>query len=101
MSGEALLVRFDHSGGALAGVIIIASRDLGGAAKMWTQIAAIASSLGITAKAVANCVVSLGREAESPIYALEKIDVKAWAITMLPENVGLDNPKIRSLRRSA
>ena len=87
-------------GVALVVVFDIAARDLGGAAKLWTQIAAIASSLGITARAIGSKLSSLAGNAESPIYSLEKIDVEAWAVTSLPRSVKLNAQGVRLLRRN-
>jgi hypothetical protein len=85
---------------ALVVIFYIAARDLGGAAKLWTQTGAIAGSLGITAKGIGNKLSSLANEAESPIYGLEKIDVEAWAVTSLPRSVKLNSQGVRLLRRN-
>jgi hypothetical protein len=85
---------------ALVVIFYIAARDLGGAAKLWTQTGAIAGSLGITAMGFGSKLSSLANEAESPIYGLEKIDVEAWAVTSLPRNVKLNSQGVRLLRRN-
>jgi hypothetical protein len=69
---------------ASAAVISLAAWFLGGAGMVWTQIAAIAGSLGITAKGIATATGKLVREGEQPIYAVAKQDAIAWAVTNLP-----------------
>ena len=84
---------------ALGVIIWLAADNLSGAAKVWTQIAAIAGALGVSTKGVANGVVRMSGSAEKPIYQAEKLDAMAWAITTLPR-VKLDNRGVRALRRS-
>jgi hypothetical protein len=84
---------------ALGAVVWLAADNLGGAGKVWTQIAAIAGALGVSAKGIANGVVRMSGAAEQPIYQAEKLDAMAWAITTLP-SVKLDNRGVRALRRS-
>jgi hypothetical protein len=84
---------------ALAAVLYISARYLGGAAKVWTQIAAIAGSLGITAKGIGSSVGRLSEAAERPIYRAEELDAKAWALTTLPA-VRLNSEGVRNLRRA-
>ena len=55
---------------ALGGILYLAVTYLGGAAKVWTSIAAIAGSLGITARAIASASARLAAEAERPIFAM-------------------------------
>jgi hypothetical protein len=81
------------------GVFYLAMRDLGGAAKAWTQIGAILSSLGITARGIASRIGRLSSAAETPIYEREKLDAMAWAVTTLP-TVKVSNRKLRAMRRS-
>jgi hypothetical protein len=84
---------------ALAAVLALASASLGGAGMVWTQIAAIASSLGVTAKGIGSAMARLTREGERPIYALEKQEAIAWAITNLP-TAELNTRGVLRLRQS-
>jgi hypothetical protein len=85
--------------GATAAVMYFAARYLGGAAKVWTVIATIASALGATAKGIGTSVAHLSEAAERPIYKQEELDAMAWAITTLP-SVQVTNSGVRALRRS-
>ena len=84
---------------ALSAILYLAVTYLGGAAKVWTSIAAIAGSLGITARAVASTAARLTAEAESPIFAMAEEDVMAWAITTMPQ-VRLTRRGVRNLRKA-
>jgi hypothetical protein len=84
--------------GAACGIFCLAMRDLGGAAKAWTQIAAVSSSLGITARGIASRIGRLSSALETPIYQREKLDAMAWAVTTLP-TVRVSNKKLRAMRR--
>jgi len=84
---------------AAAAVMYFAARYLGGAAKVWTVIATIASALGVTAKGIGMSVAHLSEAAERPIYRQEEVDAMAWAITTLP-SVQVTNSGVRALRRS-
>jgi hypothetical protein len=84
---------------ALAAIISLAAWFLGGAGMVWTQIAAIAGSLGITARGIATATGKLVREGEQPIYAVAKQDAIAWAVTNLPR-ADLTSRGVRRLRRS-
>jgi hypothetical protein len=84
---------------ALAAIMYFAARYLDGAAKVWTQIAAIAGALGVTAKGIGTSVAHLSEAAERPIYRKEELDAMAWAITTLP-SVKVTNGGVRALRRS-
>jgi hypothetical protein len=86
-------------GAAVGGAMWLATAYLGGAGKVWTQIAAIAAGLGVSGKGIVSAVVRLSRAAEQPIFALEERDAMAWMITTLPR-VNLDNQGVRALRRS-
>ena len=81
---------------AVAAVMYFAARYLGGAAKVWTVIATIASALGVTAKGIGTSVTHLSEAAERPIYRQEEVDAMAWAITTLPSvqvtNDGVPRP---------
>ena len=85
---------------ALAGALYIAAADLGGAAKVWTQIAAVVGALGVTAKGIGNTMARLYAEAEKPIFSLEENDAKAWAVTTIPANLKLSIGGVHALRRS-
>jgi hypothetical protein len=67
--------------------------------KVWTQIAAVAASLGVTARGIGSTAARLAKEAERPIFGLEEEDVMAWAITALPP-VRLTHGGVRALRRA-
>lgn len=83
----------------LSGILYLAVTYLGGAAKVWTSIAAIGGSLGISGKSITSAIGRLGAEAERPVFGLEQEDAMAWAITMLP-HVGLKSRGVRQLRRA-
>lgn len=84
---------------ALGAVLYLASAYLGGAAMVWTSIAAIATSMGISAQAIASATGRLAAEAERPVIGLEKEDAMAWAITMMPR-ADLTVRGVRQLRRA-
>jgi hypothetical protein len=84
---------------ALAAVLYASFRYLGGAAKVWTEIVAIAGALGITAKGISATVVRLSAAAERPIYHAAELDALAWAVTTLPSEDSLSPNVIRALRR--
>jgi hypothetical protein len=69
---------------ALGGVLYLAAAYLGGASKVWTSIAAIGCSLGVSAQTVAAKTSRLASEAGKPVLAMSEEDVMAWAITSLP-----------------
>ena len=76
----ALLVLLAALGVVLAGAAIY----LGGASKLWTSIAAFASTIGLTWKGIANGIPKLAGDAERPIFGLEEVEAMAWSITTLP-----------------
>ncbi len=85
----------------LVGVVVyFAASDLTGAGKLWTQIAAVAGALGVTAKGIGSAMASLSRSAEKPIFGAEKIDAMAWATTSIPADLKLTGTGVRALRRS-
>jgi hypothetical protein len=84
---------------ALAAILFVSAKYLGGAAKVWTQIAAIATSLGITARGIGSGVARLSPSAERPIYQAEKLDAMAWSVTTLPR-VDLNRQGVHALRRA-
>lgn len=69
---------------ALGGILTLSALYLGGASRVWTSIAAIAGTLGISWKGIGAAIPKLAEHAEAPIYRLEKVDAIAWAITALP-----------------
>ena len=85
---------------ALGGILYFAAHDLGGAGKLWTQIAAVAGALGITARGIGATMADLSKEAERPIFGLEKVDAMAWAVTTIPADLKLSIRGVRALRRS-
>lgn len=87
------------SAAALGVILFLAVTYLGGAAKVWTSIAAIAGSLGISARAIASKSARLAAEAEQPIFAAAEEDVMAWAITTMPQ-MRLNRAGVRQLRRA-
>jgi hypothetical protein len=84
---------------ALGGIIYLAVSTLGGAAQVWTTIAAVSGSLGITAQGITSATSRLTAEAERPVFAMAEEDAMAWAITTLPA-VGLKFRAVRQLRRA-
>jgi hypothetical protein len=84
---------------ALGGILYLAVAYLGGAAKVWTAIAAIGGSLGISAQTIASRASRLAAEAERPVFAMAEEDAMAWAITRMPP-VSLTSRGVRHLRRS-
>jgi hypothetical protein len=84
---------------ALAAVIYSAAHNLSGAGKVWTQIGAIAGTLGVSFRAITDRVARMSGAAERPIYQSETLDAMAWAVTTLPR-VKLNNSGVRALRRS-
>jgi hypothetical protein len=86
--------------GAVAAALFFAARDIGGAGKVWTQIATMGSALGITAKGIGNRMATLTKDAGESVFTAEENDAKAWAITCIPANLKLTGPGVRALRRS-
>ena len=84
---------------ALGTILYLAVTYLGGAAKVWTSILAIAGSLGITARAIASTTARLAAEAEHPVFAMAEEDVMAWAITTMPP-LRLNRSSVRQLRKA-
>jgi hypothetical protein len=85
---------------AVGGALYFAASDLSGASKLWTQFAAVAGALGITTRGIGSTIARMSKDAESPIFGLERIDAMAWAITTFPADLKLDNRGVRALRRS-
>jgi hypothetical protein len=85
---------------ALGWVIYFAVTDLSGASKVWTQIAAVGSALGITAKGIGNRAAKLSKEAGTSVFSAEETDAMAWAITCIPAGLKLDRPGVKALRSS-
>ncbi len=85
---------------ALGGALYFAASGIGGAGRAWTQIAAVASALGVSYKGIASAAARLSAEAEKNIYDLEKIDALAWSVTTFPAELKLNGPGVRALRRS-
>ena len=69
---------------ALAAVLAGAAVYLGGASKLWTSIAALVGTIGVTWKGIANAIPKLAGDAERPIFGLEEVEAMAWSITVLP-----------------
>lgn len=84
---------------ALAGILYLAVNNLGGAAKVWTAIAAIGGSLGISAQTIASRTSRLAAEAERPVFAMAEEDAMAWAITTMPP-VSLTSRGVQHLRQA-
>lgn len=84
---------------ALGAMLTLAAIYAGGAAKAWTSIAAIAGSLGISARAIASASARLAADAEQPIFAAAQEDVMAWAITTMPE-MRLNRAGVWQLRKA-
>jgi hypothetical protein len=86
-------------GAALGGLLYLSIANLGGAAKVWTAIATVAGSLGVSARTITSAASRLAAEAERPVFAMAEEDVMAWAVTTLPV-VGLPTADIRRLRKA-
>jgi hypothetical protein len=84
---------------ALGGVLYLAVAQLGGASQVWTSIAAIGSTLGISAQSIRSAISRLSTEAERPVLVAAEEDAKAWAITTLPP-ADLTASGTRKLRKS-
>lgn len=84
---------------ALGGVLYLAVAHLGGAGQVWTSIAAIGSTMGISAQSIRSAISRLGTEAERPVLVAAEEDAKAWAITTLPQ-AHLTASGTRKLRKS-
>jgi hypothetical protein len=84
---------------ALAGILFLAVSNLDGAAKVWTAIAAISGSLGVSARTVASATSRLAAEAERPVFAMAEEDAMAWAITTMPA-VNLTSRGVQQLRKA-
>ena len=84
---------------AVAAAVYFASRDISGAGKVWTQIAAVAGGLGVTAKGASNTLTRLSQDAEKPIFGAAEIEAMAWAVTVIPA-LKLDRRGVKALRRS-
>jgi hypothetical protein len=85
---------------ALGWIIYFAVTDLTGAGKVWTQIAAVGSALGITAKGIGNRAAKLSKDAGTSVFSAEETDAMAWAITCIPAGLKLDRPGVKALRSS-
>ena len=85
---------------ALGGVLYFANSGISGAGRAWTEIAAVASALGVTWRGITSTVARLSAQAEKPIFGLEKIDAMAWAVTTIPAQLPLNRAGVRALRRA-
>ena len=83
----------------LGGVLYLIFSNLGGAGEVWTSIAAIGGSLGISANTIASSARRLAAEAERPVFAMAEEDAMAWAVTTLPK-VDLSRRGVRKLRKA-
>lgn len=83
----------------LGGILYLIVSNLGGAAEVWTTIATIGGSLGISANTIASSARRLATEAERPIFAMADEDAMAWAVTTMPK-VDLSNRSVRKLRKA-
>ncbi len=84
---------------SLAGVLSLAVSTLSGGAEVWTTIAAITGSLGISVSAIASTASRLAAEAERPVFAIAEEDAMAWAITAMPA-LDLNRRAARQLRKA-
>jgi hypothetical protein len=84
---------------ALGGVLYLAVAHLGGASQVWTSIAAIGGTMGISAQSIRSAISRLSTEAERPVLVAAEEDAKAWAITTLPR-AHLTASGTRKLRKS-
>jgi hypothetical protein len=88
------------SAAILGGTLYLALTYLGGAAKVWTAIAAIGGSVGISAKTISSTASRLAAEAERPVFAMAEEDAMAWAITTMPPKLPLTFRGVRRLRKA-
>ncbi|HTX81439.1 MAG TPA: hypothetical protein VME44_04640 [Streptosporangiaceae bacterium] len=84
---------------ALGGVLYLIFSNLAGAGEVWTSIAAIGGSLGISANTIASSARRLAAEAERPVFAMAEEDAMAWAVTTMPK-VDLSRRGVRKLRKA-
>jgi len=84
---------------ALGGIVFLAQADLGGAGRVWTEIAAIASALGVSTRGIGAATGRLVREGTAPLVRSADVDAKAYAVTTLP-GVRLRPRAVGRLRRS-
>jgi hypothetical protein len=84
---------------ALGFIIYLAVNNLGGAARVWTTIAAVGGSLGVSARTITSAASRLTSEAERPVFTMAEEDAMAWAITTLPA-VGLTPRGNQRLRKA-
>jgi hypothetical protein len=85
---------------ALGGALYFAESGISGAGRAWTQIAAVASALGVSYKGIASAAARLSEQAEKNIYDQEKIDAMAWTVTSFPAELKMTPSGVRALRRS-
>jgi hypothetical protein len=86
-------------GVALGGLLYLSIAYLGGAAKVWTAIATVTGSLGVSARTITSAASRLAAEAERPVFAMAEEDVMAWAVTTIPV-IGMPTGDIRRLRKA-
>jgi hypothetical protein len=84
----------------LAAVLTLSALYLGGASKVWTSIAAIAASLGVSWKGISAAIPKLAEDAEKPIFGLEEVEAMAWSVTTLPPNTDVTAAGVAYLRRA-
>jgi hypothetical protein len=84
---------------AAAGLTALSAEYLGGAGRVWTDIAVVGGALGITAKGIASRIGTLAEAGEKPIYQAAELDAIAWAITTLPDT-RLNSEGVHILRKS-
>jgi hypothetical protein len=84
---------------ALGFIIYLAVNNLAGAARVWTTIAAVAGSLGVSGGTITSAASRLTAEAERPVFTMAEEDAMAWAITTLPK-VELTSGTVRRLRKA-
>jgi hypothetical protein len=84
---------------ALGFVLWLSAAYLGGATKVWTSIAAIAASFGVTAQGIGSAAGRMARTAGRSLFGLEEDDVMAWVVTSLPP-ARLDRAGVRTVRRA-
>jgi hypothetical protein len=84
---------------ALGGVLYLIFSNLAGAGEVWSSIAAIGGSLGLSANTIASSTRRLAAEAERPVFAMAAEDAMAWAVTTMPK-VDLSRRGVRKLRKA-
>src|SRR5262249_56753087 len=66
---------------ALGGILYLAAAELGGAAQVWTSIAAIGGAFGVTARSVSSAIGRVTAAPARPLLPPPAPPPKPWPIT--------------------